>query len=194
MVETNVDLPTPFRPSTISVSPLPMLNETSSRTCVGPQPADSRSQTRTGAVAGSSMIPMPQIDIAHLRVTGNLIGRSAQPPLGLHQVRYDLGETKHELHVVFDDQNSDRRRERLDEVEHVMGVRGRYTCRRLVETEDRRVQGQTDRDLDEALPPVRKIGNRPAGVIRQIHLLQQIIGGVGGLDLCCFSEQYRSAK
>src|ERR1700739_2612388 len=104
IVESNVDLPTPFRPKTISVSPAPMVSDTSSRTCVGPQPADSRSQTRTGAVVfvWSGMVSMPQIDIAHLRIVGDSIGRAAHQDLALHENRDDLGKAKYEFHVVFD--------------------------------------------------------------------------------------------
>jgi len=134
---------------------------------------------------------MPQIDIAHLRIVGNLIGRAAHQDLALHENRDDFGKAKYEFHVVFDNQDGNRFRERLDKFKHVVGVRGRHTRRRLVEEQHRRLQSQSDRDLDEALPSVAKIGNHATRVGGKIRLPEQVICRVSGLDLGRLSKEYR---
>src|ERR1700722_17941059 len=137
------------------------------------------------------MVSMPQIDIAHLRIFGNMLGPAAHQDLALHENGDDFGKAKYQFHVMFDNQDGDRFWQRLDKFKHVVGVRGRHTRRRLVEKQHRRLQGQSDRNLDEALPSIAKIGNHAPRVGGKVRLLKQVICRVSGLDLGCLSSEYR---
>src|SRR3954452_16433670 len=105
MEASRVLFPTPFRPSTISISPGGMTRDMSDMTCVSPHPAQSASHERVG-LEGSVMATLPEIDLTHLRVLGNFIRRAFGENASLHENADPIREAEHEPHVVFDDEHA----------------------------------------------------------------------------------------
>src|SRR6185295_655023 len=111
IVRLSVDLPTPFDPSTATISPALTIRSTPCRTSVSPYPA-CRSPT---ASSGSAFMLRSQlccrtateVGLNDDRLGNNFCGRAFgnDAPFGQHE--HVFGETHHGLHDMFDHQDGD---------------------------------------------------------------------------------------
>src|SRR5262249_48811646 len=111
IVRLSVDLPTPFDPSTATISPAPTIRSTPCRTWVSPYPA-CRSPTLSSALASMLRSQLcrratTEVRLNDQRIRNNFRRRALgnDPAFGEHE--HVLGETHHRLHDMFDHQYSD---------------------------------------------------------------------------------------
>src|SRR5438874_8251285 len=109
MVRRSVLLPTPFLPSTAKLPSRGSVSETPSSTMASPYPA------RTSR--SSSMFS--QVYLAHARIAADLVGRPLDEYPSTDHDDDAAGETKHDIHVVLDEQHGQLAREIGDDREEL---------------------------------------------------------------------------
>src|SRR6185312_17023121 len=105
-VASSVDLPTPLRPMIDTVSPTASFSRISSSTTVSPYPA--RTSSSWSASSGMSVL-LPEIDLSHLCIVADLLGRALREHRAGDEHRDLLREAEDDVHVVLDDQHGDVR-------------------------------------------------------------------------------------
>ena len=100
---------------------------------------------------------------ARARRTARDAAREHRP---VHQHRDPGREPEHEIHVVVDDQDADVGGQGVERVEDDVALGARHAGGRLVEQQHVRPEAERDRELDEALPPVRQLGDAAPRVVR----------------------------
>src|SRR6266516_1944951 len=147
IVARSVVFPTPFRPSTASAPRSGSSNATSSRTTVSPYPA--RTSRRRSALYDMALLP--EIDLMHASVLGELLRRHLDQHCALHQHGDALREAEHEVHVVLDDQDGDVPGQIVEHLEDAVRFDRGDARGRLVEEQHPGIQAERDRDFDQAL-------------------------------------------
>src|SRR4029078_9092086 len=143
MARLSVDLPTPFEPSTATISPGSTFRSTPRSTSVSQSRAHKPRMSSSGAigiVSGDMRAPhsgggtVTQIGLDDDRI-GDDLGRAAlrdDAALGQHEDM--LGEAHHRLHDMLDHQHGDAAgRERADHRHNVADFRGVESSQNLVE-------------------------------------------------------------
>src|SRR5215813_3041803 len=171
-VSRSVVLPTPFRPSTARLPCSAISSETSSSTTAEPYPARTSSSTSSG----SAMAPAPEIDFAHARVGGNLGGRAFEQDAPADHHDNPAGETKHDVHIVLDEQYRDLLRQVGDRREQLRALILGHAGRGLVEQQHLRPGRERQGDLDEALLAVSQFMGRSMAALAHVERSQDAVG------------------
>src|SRR3979409_349946 len=120
MVSSSVDLPTPLRPSTARLPCCGISSETPSSTTESPYPARTPSNASSGsAMTRTIMTRFAKIDFAYACIRRDLIGRAFEQDAPAHHHDDAAGEAEHKIHVVFDEQHRDVRRQAGDDGEQL---------------------------------------------------------------------------
>src|SRR5256885_2862062 len=115
-----------------------------------------------------------EVDLAHPRVRGDLLRRALGENAPRGEDGDPLGEAEDQIHVVLDDEDAPRAGQRGDAAEDLAALAGRDPRRRLVEQEDARPRGESDRDLDQALLAVRQATRHRSRVPLQAQLADDV--------------------
>src|SRR5215471_2792351 len=111
IVRLSVDLPTPFDPSTATISPALTIRSTPCRTSVSPYPA-CKSPIASSALASMLRSQLccrttAEIRLNDERICNNFRRRTLGDDSALGQHKHVFGETHHRLHGMFDHQDRD---------------------------------------------------------------------------------------
>src|SRR5262249_21069453 len=166
MVRRSVVLPTPFLPSTARLPCSGISSETPSSTRAGPYPARTSSSTTSGSAMASA--PAPEIGLAHARVGGDLRRRAFDQDAASDHHDDPTGETKHDVHVVLDEQHRDLLRQVGNRSEQLRAFVFSHARGGLVEQQHLRSGRQRERYLEEALLAVGEFTGRPIGVFAEL--------------------------
>ncbi len=127
-----------------------------------------------------------QIDLPHADIACDLLGRALEEQSPAHHHDDALGETKHGIHVVLDEQDRDVARQSGDHREQLGALPLRHSGGGLVEQQHLRPGGERERDLEEPLLAVGELAGRPIAVRAE---LQGDEDGVRLLDRIAISRQ-----
>src|SRR6185295_4829454 len=111
IVRLSVDLPTPFDPSTATISPALTIRSTPCRTSVSPYPA-CKSPTASSGLASMLRSQLccrtsAEVGLNDERIRDNFCRRAFGDDAAFGQHKHVFGKTHHCLHDVFDHQNGD---------------------------------------------------------------------------------------
>src|ERR1700722_10537016 len=158
MVRLSVDLPTPFEPSTATISPGSTFRSTPHSTSVSPYPAHSARMSRSGSgdvVSMDMRVPnlggsaVTEIGFDVHRIGNNLRRTALRDDAALGEHEHVFGEAHHRLHHMFDHQQGNAaRRQRADHRHDVADFRRVEPGKDLIEQKKLRPGRERARELE----------------------------------------------
>src|SRR4051794_1846567 len=172
-----VDLPTPLRPITPTISPRETDMVTPCRIGVAPYPAHNSDTSRIWSVGlGLVSMGLTEIDLRDLFVLQNTFEIAARENLAEMQHRDALGNLTHEGHVMLDDKHRHAFGiERLDQLAGLERFIRRHAGGRLVQQQELRLQRQRHPDLEPLLLAMRQRTRELLAVRPEVEQSQQAI-------------------
>src|SRR2546430_1421893 len=166
-----VVLPAPFRPSSVTTSPVRTSRSTPWRMCDSPYQA-SRSRT----VRSGSGIARPHVRLDHVGVLrdGGVVALGQDLAARQHGDR--VGQVLHHLEVVLDHEHGTVRGDALDERRDPVHVFVGHAGGGLVEQHHLRVERERRRDLERALAAVRQLDRDRPRELRQADRVEELEG------------------
>src|SRR5262249_31354273 len=139
MARSVVVLPTPLRPSRAADSPGRTSRQTPCRMCSLPiWTWRSSSLSMRHLLDVVLVLRAAEVALAHALVAGDLLRGAGRKNRALRHHGDVDGDLEHPLHVVLDDDDVDRPRQRTDDLHRAIGLGGAHSAGGLVEQQEAR--------------------------------------------------------